>query len=538
MEQYQKLGDHNGILHIQQSIGLLDIARGQFATGAQGSESIRSTTPKAISLPEEAAVAQVSLTELNLLEGRYADAERIRRAGGENFRAARRRARQCRNRAAQGAHRDCARRSRRCEETARCDRRQSTQRRTESRIRRSPQAQQAGAGRRAQRSKRSEARRSGKSRRRCAQRRARDCAWISSASVSRLPTKTTKPRAETMLQQIRDQTLRLNDVPLRLVWLELQTALALQNGDSRQAADALSRSVAAAEKRRDVRARRHCCTRMGELALADDPQQRAAAHAAADAETHASARRCAGTIARIAQIGTGSPPARRNRTRRCHLTATRPRASCKHASTTCCVSSANCSRASTTVRRISSNWRNRSGKCRNRNSARSRASCTTASARISTRSSISSIRPSSATAISSELLLKMRALAKQTLDETRALSRLLRPQVLDDLGLEAGAAMAGAHDRRNARFRSCRSTSAARCRRSTATSPRLIFRITQEALNNAAKHAHAQVGAGDVALRRRAVCTWTSATTAADATSTGRIERQPDAAKQRSGRHA
>src|ERR1700760_1035613 len=36
-----------------------------------------------------------------------------------------------------------------------------------------------------------------------------------------------------------------------------------------------------------------------------------------------------------------------------------------------------------------------------------------------------------------DLLAKMRGIAKQTLDETRALSRLLRPQVLDDLGLEA-----------------------------------------------------------------------------------------------------
>src|ERR1700733_13818035 len=38
---------------------------------------------------------------------------------------------------------------------------------------------------------------------------------------------------------------------------------------------------------------------------------------------------------------------------------------------------------------------------------------------------------------SNELLMKMRALAKLTLDETRALSRLLRPQILDDLGIES-----------------------------------------------------------------------------------------------------
>lgn len=90
----------------------------------------------------------------------------------------------------------------------------------------------------------------------------------------------------------------------------------------------------------------------------------------------------------------------------------------------------------------------------------------------------------------SELLLKMRVLAKQTLDETRALSRLLRPQILDDLGLEPALqwlarTMGETHDfivsldviKPLPEFNNDIST--------------LIFRITQEALNNAAKHARA-----------------------------------------------
>jgi signal transduction histidine kinase len=91
---------------------------------------------------------------------------------------------------------------------------------------------------------------------------------------------------------------------------------------------------------------------------------------------------------------------------------------------------------------------------------------------------------------SNELLMKMRALAKQTLDETRALSRLLRPQILDDLGLESALhwlarTMGETHDfivsldlmTPLPPFNSDIAT--------------LIFRVTQEALNNAAKHAHA-----------------------------------------------
>ncbi|HEX4479541.1 MAG TPA: sensor histidine kinase [Rudaea sp.] len=92
---------------------------------------------------------------------------------------------------------------------------------------------------------------------------------------------------------------------------------------------------------------------------------------------------------------------------------------------------------------------------------------------------------------SDDVLSRMRTIAKQTLDETRALSRLLRPQVLDDLGLEAalqwlvrtigeahGLAVSLDIARPLPEFHTDIAT--------------LVFRITQEALNNAAKHAHAR----------------------------------------------
>ena len=92
---------------------------------------------------------------------------------------------------------------------------------------------------------------------------------------------------------------------------------------------------------------------------------------------------------------------------------------------------------------------------------------------------------------SGDVLIRMRTLAKQTLDETRALSRLLRPQILDDLGLEAalqwlvrtigeahGVAISLEIGRPLPDLHGDIAT--------------LVFRITQEALNNSAKHAQAR----------------------------------------------
>lgn len=90
-----------------------------------------------------------------------------------------------------------------------------------------------------------------------------------------------------------------------------------------------------------------------------------------------------------------------------------------------------------------------------------------------------------------DVLLKMRTIAKQTLDETRALSRLLRPQVLDDLGLEAALQWLVRTMREAHGF-----AVSLEVRRPlpalTGDIETLVFRITQEALNNAAKHAQAR----------------------------------------------
>ncbi len=70
---YQTLDDHNGMLRIDQSIGLLDIARGHFA---QARERLQTSLREAEDrqLPEEASIGHVNLAELSLVEGRYAEA--------------------------------------------------------------------------------------------------------------------------------------------------------------------------------------------------------------------------------------------------------------------------------------------------------------------------------------------------------------------------------------------------------------------------------------------------------------------------------
>jgi tetratricopeptide (TPR) repeat protein len=74
LAQYTKLDDRTGILHIQQNNALLQTARGQFATARKTLTDSRDYAQQH-QLPEEAAVADVSLAELSLLEGRYISAQ-------------------------------------------------------------------------------------------------------------------------------------------------------------------------------------------------------------------------------------------------------------------------------------------------------------------------------------------------------------------------------------------------------------------------------------------------------------------------------
>ncbi|HET7843275.1 MAG TPA: sensor histidine kinase [Xanthomonadales bacterium] len=82
------------------------------------------------------------------------------------------------------------------------------------------------------------------------------------------------------------------------------------------------------------------------------------------------------------------------------------------------------------------------------------------------------------------------ALTAATLEDTRELSRMLRPQVLDDLGLDAALNWLARHVASSAGFRVevDASNLAVSVDPDVAT---LVFRIAQEALANAAKHSAA-----------------------------------------------
>ena len=87
-------------------------------------------------------------------------------------------------------------------------------------------------------------------------------------------------------------------------------------------------------------------------------------------------------------------------------------------------------------------------------------------------------------------LERVRALVHATLAETRALSRQLRPQILDDLGLVAALRWLT-----RSFADSCRLEMKLEIAESLPVlggdAETMIFRVAQEALNNIAKHAHA-----------------------------------------------
>lgn len=98
-------------------------------------------------------------------------------------------------------------------------------------------------------------------------------------------------------------------------------------------------------------------------------------------------------------------------------------------------------------------------------------------------------------------LEKIRGLVETTLDETRALSRMLRPQILDDLGLEAAlrwlARTVGHTHALEVHLDLPQPLPVLDDERCT-----LVFRVVQEALANAARHAQAQ--RVDILLRQEA----------------------------------
>jgi len=95
-------------------------------------------------------------------------------------------------------------------------------------------------------------------------------------------------------------------------------------------------------------------------------------------------------------------------------------------------------------------------------------------------------------------LQQARALAEQTLADTRALSRQLRPQILDDLGLFAALRWLARTFRDNHRIEVALDLVEPAPSLSD-DAETLIFRVAQEGLTNVARHAHA--GAAQISLR-------------------------------------
>lgn len=100
-----------------------------------------------------------------------------------------------------------------------------------------------------------------------------------------------------------------------------------------------------------------------------------------------------------------------------------------------------------------------------------------------------------------EPLRKARALAAQTLADTRALSRLLRPQILDDLGLVPALQWLARTFAESHGF-TIRLDVPATLAALDGDLATLVFRSVQEALTNAARHAAAR--RVEVTLRTRA----------------------------------
>ena len=83
------------------------------------------------------------------------------------------------------------------------------------------------------------------------------------------------------------------------------------------------------------------------------------------------------------------------------------------------------------------------------------------------------------------------AICDSAIQETRALSRLLRPQVLDDLGLEAALNWLARHSAESGGFEIDVDVGALPAPIDGDLST-LLFRVAQEALTNVIKHAHAR----------------------------------------------
>jgi tetratricopeptide (TPR) repeat protein len=227
LTQYQKVDNRNGILHIQQNTALLQMSRGQFASARKLLTESRDYAQEH-QLPEEAAVADVSLAELSLLEGRYALAQDSVEQAAKVF---------ARRADKRGLAETALLRARvaitlgEADDSAKLlgaiDRRTLNQEQAAEFLLASAQHAALGADHKTQSAQLDAA--------------AEAAAKSHSGSLSirielervRLALATSDgARASKLLADVRKQNTRLNEVPLRLEWLELETAAALRAGNT------------------------------------------------------------------------------------------------------------------------------------------------------------------------------------------------------------------------------------------------------------------------------------------------------------------
>jgi eukaryotic-like serine/threonine-protein kinase len=231
LAQYQKLDDRAGILHIQQNTALLQIARGQFAAARKALTDSRSYAQEH-QLPEEAAVADVSLAELSLVEGSYTSALESAEQAAKVFA---RRADQ------RGLAEAALLRARiaialgQAEEAgkllAAIDRQHLNQEQlAEFQLASAQQAALSGNRKLQAAQLDAAAEAAGK---------AHSGALAIRIDMQRVQLAMTTHddvRATKLLTEVRKQNTRLNEVPLRLEWLELEMAMAVRGGNAADAA--------------------------------------------------------------------------------------------------------------------------------------------------------------------------------------------------------------------------------------------------------------------------------------------------------------
>lgn len=276
LAQYQKVDDRSGALHIEESIGLLDIARGRFASARERlAAALQSSEDH--QLPEEAAVAHTYLGQLALVQGRYSDASASAQRAREMF------ARRSDQRGEDEASLLQANVALTLGDTAVADRildslqpaRLSAEQRTLLFLASARLADLAGDRVATAQKLEAAASAAGDTNSRMGVR-------VQLANIRMALSQNDIARAARMLAVLRRQTLRLGEVPFRLQWLEMEMASDLRSGKPADAA-ARYREALAILRTSGRWGDAVVLHRLGARALAGNVAEADAARAAADA---------------------------------------------------------------------------------------------------------------------------------------------------------------------------------------------------------------------------------------------------------------